>query len=260
MKKGYLTGILLSLIVTPTTLMAADQVPSPRNEQETKTMESMFPEGSPSEKDVYRADQLLISATGSLKPIHLAPSVATVITAEDIEKMGATTLDQVLETVPGLHVEPNGTVFLSSNWSMRGVHTALNPHALLLINSQPYQISYTGSRPFKYQMPVSMISRVEVVRGPGSALYGADAFSGVINVITKDNHEIDGTEMGARAGSFDSYGTWLQHGGSYDGWDVALGIEWQKSRGDKDRIITSDYVSTIAPAASQTPGPLNDWR
>ena len=260
MKKRYLTGTLVALLVTPAALMAADQETTTRNEQETNAMEAMFPEGALSEKDVYRTDQLLLTATGSLQPVHLAPSVATVITAEDIEKMGATTLDQVLETVPGLHVEPNGNTFLSSTWSMRGIHTSLNPHTLLLINSQPYQMSYTGGRPFKYQMPVSMISRVEVVRGPGSALYGADAFSGVINVITKDNHEIDGTEIGARAGSFDSYGTWLQHGGNYEGWDVALGIEWQKSRGDKDRIITSDYVSTIAPAASQTPGPLPDWR
>jgi iron complex outermembrane receptor protein len=260
MKQGYRTGIIMALILTPTALMAADQETTTREERETKALESMFPEGAPSEKDVYRTDQLLISATGSLKPVHLAPSVATVITAEDIERIGAITLDQVLETVPGLHVEPNGTAFFSSTWSMRGIHTIINPHVLLLINSQPYQSSYTGSRPSKYQMPVSMISRVEVVRGPGSALYGADAFSGVINVITKDNHEIGGTEMGGRAGSFDSYGTWIQHGGSYDGWDVALGIEWQKSQGDKNRIIGSDYVSSIAPAASLTPGALPDWR
>lgn len=67
----------------------------------------MFPEGAPSEADVYRTDQLLITATGSEKPLHLAPSVASVITAEDIERIGATTLYQILETVPGLHVAPS---------------------------------------------------------------------------------------------------------------------------------------------------------
>ena len=137
MKKRYLTGTLVALLVTPAALMAADQETTTRNEQETNAMEAMFPEGALSEKDVYRTDQLLLTATGSLQPVHLAPSVATVITAEDIEKMGATTLDQVLETVPGLHVEPNGNTFLSSTWSMRGIHTSLNPHTLLLINSNP---------------------------------------------------------------------------------------------------------------------------
>ncbi len=184
MKRGVylLIGLLCSIV--PSLSMAADSQNMSKEEQEAKAFEAMFPQGAPSETDVYRADQLLVTATGSLKPVRLAPSVATVITAEQIERIGAITLDQVLETVPGLHVEPNGTAFFSSTWSMRGLHTVLNPHVLFLLNSVPFEFSYTGGRPFHYNMPVAMISRVEIVRGPGSALYGADAFSGVINVIT----------------------------------------------------------------------------
>ncbi|MCI5122129.1 MAG: Plug domain-containing protein, partial [Candidatus Electrothrix sp. AUS4] len=77
----------------------------------------MFDQG-PQEEDVYRTDRLLLTATGSLKPVHLAPSVASVITAEDIEKLGATTLDEVLETVPGLHVTPS-FAHLDSIYSIR---------------------------------------------------------------------------------------------------------------------------------------------
>ncbi|MCI5141085.1 MAG: Plug domain-containing protein, partial [Candidatus Electrothrix sp. ATG1] len=70
------------------------------SEEEIQAFEDMFGQG-PQEEDVFRTDRLLLTATGSLKPVHLAPSVASVITAEDIEKLGATTLDEALETVPG---------------------------------------------------------------------------------------------------------------------------------------------------------------
>ncbi|MFA7383964.1 MAG: TonB-dependent receptor [Desulfurivibrionaceae bacterium] len=237
--------------------MAADLPLATASQEELKAFAEMFGRG-PQEEDVYRTDRLLLTATGSLKPIHLAPSVASVITAEDIKAMGATTLDEALETVPGFHVEPSGNSYLSSIWSIRGIHTSLNPQVLMLINGVPFTHNYTSSRPLTYQMPVAMISRIEVIRGPGSALHGADAYSGVVNVITKDNFEINGSQGGVRYGSFNSIDTWAQHGGQYGGWDLALGVEWKKSQGDNGRIIDKDYLHAIGQAAkSLAPGPLD---
>ena len=203
MQKYYCAALaFVGLFLSSSTTLYGAQTSS-TIEEKMQELRAMF--SSPyQEEDYFRADHLLISATGSQKPVHLAPSVASVITSQDIKDIGATTLDEVLKTVPGLHIEPSGTIFLSSIWSIRGIHTAQNPHTLMLINSVPLTINYGGSRPTMYQMPVAMISRVEVIRGPGSALHGADAFSGTINVITKDNHEIDGTKVGGRYGSFDS--------------------------------------------------------
>lgn len=231
------------------------------NEQENKAFLAMFGKG-PQEEDVYKADRLLITATGSLKPVHLAPSVASVVTADDIKAMGATTLDEVLETVPGLHVEPSGLQYFSSIWSISGMHTSGNPQTLLLINGVPFTFNYIGGRYQTFKMPTAMISRIEVVRGPGSALHGADAFSGTINVITKDNFEIDGTKAGVRYGSFNTVDTWAQQGGQYGGWDLALGVEWQKTSGDHDRIIDRDRMYAFPPALglaafSKAPGPLD---
>lgn len=237
-------------------LVLADLTPTDTSEQEAKAFHAMFGKG-PQEEDFYRTDRLLITATGSLMPVHLAPSVATVVTTNEIRAMGATSLDEILETVPGLHVTPSGN-YNNPIWSIRGVHTSVNPEALLLVNGVPFTFNYAGSRPAKFLMPVSMISRVEVVRGPGSALYGADAFSGVINVITKDNFEIDGTRAGARVGSFDGYDGWLQHGGQYGGWDLAMGLEWNKSTGDDHRTVDADYMQAKGQAAlSNAPGPLD---
>ena len=216
----------------------------------------------PTEEDLYRTDEMLVSATGSLKPVVLAPSVATVISKEEIEAMGARSLNEVLETVPGLHVAPSSLVGpLFTNYSIRGILTALNPEVLLLINGIPIKENYSGNRSNRFTLPVAMISRVEVVRGPGSAVFGADAFAGTINVITKDGHEINGVQVGLRHGSFDTSDFWVQYGGNHNGWDVIAGFESVRNGSDKEAIIDSDLQSSLDPgfatAASLAPGPMN---
>ncbi len=200
-------------------------------------------------------------ATGSLKSIRRAPAVATVITAEDIERIGARTLDEALETVPGLHIVPSSKNSMDTIYSIRGIHTSLNPQVLLMVNGLPVSFSYTGARPLGFQLPTSMISRIEIMRGPGSAVHGADAFAGTINVITKNSLEINGTNSGIRYGSFNTTDIFLQHGRQYKGWDVALGLDYMKSKGDKGRIIESDTQTTFdniyGTSASLAPGPLN---
>lgn len=192
--------------------------------------------------------------TGTPKTLKLAPAIASIITAEDIERIGATTLDEALETIPGLHVG-RSEFYFGQIWSIRGLHTDGNTEALLLINGVPFKNIQNGTRPFKYLMPVSMISRIEIIRGPGSAVYGADAFSGVINVITKNTNDINGTEAGFRGGSFDTYNGWLLHGGTYAGWDFALNIEARRTEGDEDQIIEQDRLGTGYP--SLTPAPMD---
>jgi len=141
-------------------------------------------------------------AASNPSPAHLA--VATVITARDIEAMGATDLDQALESVPGLHVSMSN-VALNPIYEFRGIATKNNPEVLMLVNGIPITNVLWGERGQIWGgMPLENVARIEVIRGPGSALYGADAFSGVINIITKTAADIKGTEYGLRAGSFNS--------------------------------------------------------
>ncbi|MFH1020116.1 MAG: TonB-dependent receptor [Pseudomonadota bacterium] len=257
--KRLMTAAVFFWFFTNSTLSLADQTQADTTKQESKAFDAMFGKG-PQEADVYRTDRLLLTATGSLKPVHLAPSVASVITADDIEKMGARTLDEALETVPGLHVSPSNKNQLDAIYSIRGIHTSLNPEVLVLINGLPVSYAYTGARPFSFQMPVSMISRIEVIRGPGSAVHGADAFAGTINIITKDSQEINGNRAGVRHGSFDSTDLWMQHGQTYNGWNLAMGVDYMRSDGDKKRIIDGDLQSTLdagfGTSASLAPGAL----
>ncbi len=198
-------------------------------------------------------------ATGTAKPLKLAPSVATVITAEEIKNIGARNINEVLETVPGLHVGASTKNAMSQVYSLRGIHTSINPQVLLMMNGVPISLLFTGTRAF-FDMPVSSISRIEVIRGPGSAVYGADAFAGTFNIITKNGRDVAGTEIGTRGGSFDTYDIFMQHGGTYGGWDLFAGLEYQSSGGDSSRIIDSDLQTILDGAfgtnASLTPGSL----
>jgi iron complex outermembrane receptor protein len=175
--------------------------------------------------------------------------------------MGARTLEDVLETVPGLHVSLSGNNRLDSIFSIRGIHTSFNPQVLLLINGSALQHHVSSGRPPLFRQPVKNISRIEVIRGPGSAIYGADAFSGVINIITKSPQEISGTEIGARTGSFDYLETWALASRQLDNWDLSISFDYQKTNGDDSRIIDSDFQTILdgllGTSASMAPGPLS---
>ena len=218
------------------------------------------------EEDLIRAygDKSTISiATGSLQNITRAPAVATVITASDISNMGATDLDQALESVPGLHVSKK-SLALTPIYSFRGIFTGENPQVLMLVNGIPITNTFIGNRSQVWGgMPLENVARIEVIRGPNSALYGADAFSGVINVITKTAAEINGTEYGLRAGSFNSHDAWLQHGGKLGVLDAAFYLRAGDTDGHKG-IIQQDAQSTwdaiFGTNVSNAPGPIDAER
>jgi outer membrane receptor protein involved in Fe transport len=199
-------------------------------------------------------------ATGTNQSTSRAPAVTSVITASDIEAIGATDLDEVLETVPGLHVSRRDFGYMPI-YSFRGIYTTNNPQALLLINGIPMTALFLGNRSQVWGgMPVNSIARIEIVRGPGSAVFGADAFAGVINIITKTKDDIDGTEIGARVGSFDTYDAYLLHSDSWNGFDMAFSMEFHDTEGQKEIIsedIQTTYDRIFGTDASIAPNHLN---
>lgn len=185
-------------------------------------------------------------ATGSALPISRAPAVASVITADDIRAIGATDLDEVLETVPGLHVSRNNLAY-SPVYTIRGIRSEFNPQVLMLMNGIPMTSVFLGDRGLIWGgYPVENIARIEVIRGPGSALYGADAFSGVINIVTKSASEIGGTQLGARAGSFKTGDAWLLHGGTLGPVDVAAYLRVGTTEGAREPIFADAQTALDA--------------
>ncbi|WP_395700805.1 TonB-dependent receptor plug domain-containing protein [Aquabacterium sp.] len=199
-------------------------------------------------------------ATGRRQTLRRAPAVATVITAEDIAALGATDLDQVLETVPGLHVNVAASMH-NTLYVMRGVFSLQTPQVLILQNGIPITVQLTGGRGNLSGGPaVENIARIEVIRGPGSALFGADAFSGVINIITRAAGDAPGTQAGLRLGSFDTAEAWWRHSGRRDGLAWSAFAKLARSDGF-DRTIESDAQtrndSAFGTHASLAPGAVN---
>jgi outer membrane receptor for ferrienterochelin and colicin len=203
-------------------------------------------------------------ATGTPRPNFKSAGSTSVITEEQIRTMGATELHEVLETVPGIHASLQPITY-DYNYSVRGIANKTNAQMLILLNGTRITSPFQGSTASSLDLPIAAIHRVEVIRGPGSAVYGADAFAGVINVITKKANDIDGTQLGMRAGNWDSQSGWGQNGTHWAGWDVATSVQYQQSAGDSGRIIQQDAQTLvdkglasrgIAPA-SLAPGALN---
>ena len=147
-----------------------------------------------------------------------APAVVSVITADDLRATGATNLMEILQSVPGVYVKTN-LFGAKPLLSMRG---ASGVNVLLMINGAPAKDLVWSPGIFWKGVPANMIERIEIIRGPGSALFGADAAAGVINVITKTAGKIPGGEAGVRVGSDDSWAGWLQQGGEWNGFDIAF--------------------------------------
>lgn len=199
-------------------------------------------------------------ASGTSTPLDKAAAITSVISAEDIAAIGATDLDQVLETVPGLHVNHSDQGF-TPKYVFRGITSSFNPQALLLINGVPATSAMFGNQGNIWGgMPVKAIRRIEVIRGPGSALYGADAYAGVINIITKNAQDVDGVVAGVRTGSFDTQGAWVEAGTHWHDTGVSLILEHQSTDGwrrtiDRDAQTNADEIFNTS--ASLAPGPVN---
>ena len=131
-----------------------------------------------------------------------APADATVVTSDEIKKYGWRTLGDLLESVPGFNISYDhvyGYVGVS------GVSLGdANNRVLLLVNGHRINNDLNDSAPVdtSFILDVDLIDRVEIIRGPGSVLYGNNAFFAVINVITRQGKQIDGVEGSGTYGSY----------------------------------------------------------
>jgi len=208
---------------------------------------------------VYGDKSTISIATGSKQPIRRAPSAATVITAQDIRAIGATDLDEVLETVPGLHVARSPLGY-EPIFVFRGIYSVFNSQVLMLQNGIPTTLIFTNGKSAGWGgLPLENIARIEIIRGPGSALYGADAYAGVINIVTKTAPEAAGTEFGLRAGSFHTRDGWVLNGGTLGPLEVSAYLRVGSTDGFK-KTIDIDRQSLIDPSVSLAPGPVTTGR
>ena len=210
--------------------------------------------------DFYGGDEFITIATGYSKPINKAPAVASVITKQHIAQSGAQDIRDVLEMVPGLHVERHQQNNLDK-FVIRGIASTYGPQTLLMINDTPVTSLFTGNQSNVWAgMPVHAIERIEVIRGPGSAIYGADAFAGVINIITRDSRLSSENKMGLTVGSFNTRNSYIQLANNQTDLTYFMSLEYGKTDGESP-TVNHDAQTTIDNAvgtnASLAPGTVN---
>jgi len=155
------------------------------------------------EVTLFGEEQLKVeAATKTEIPISKAPSAVTVVTAKQIQESGARTVPDLLRLVAGVNVRWNPMV---QTIDIRGFgENPFSNRILLLIDGSPYNSGDTGGLPLSPAFdffPVQNIKRVEVVRGPGSSLYGENAFWGVINIVTLSGEDLAGGDLQIYGGS-----------------------------------------------------------
>ncbi|WP_348223748.1 TonB-dependent receptor [Capsulimonas sp.] len=184
-------------------------------------------------------DVMIVTASKTAQHISDSPAAVTVITAEQIQQSGATTIAELMRSVPGADVmEPNKS---QANIAIRGFNNVYSNKILVMIDGRSINEDIEGNVFWNTEpLLLSRIARIEVVRGPGSVLYGADAFGGVINIITKTPMELlaDGKRMSAAAAYGEHTSTFIEAAntqGKIGDWAVTVGAGYHGSKGFGDR-------------------------
>lgn len=180
-----------------------------------------------------------------------APASVSIITADEIKKYGHRTLADILRSVRGFYVTND------RNYNYVGVRGFnrpgdLNTRLLLLvdghrINDNIYESAAIGT---EFPVDVDLIERIEVISGPGSSLYGTNAFFGVINVITRQGADLQGIEVSSAAGSFDTYNGRVSYGNDFsNGLEMLFSGSIMDSRG-QDRLFFKEFNDPSNPRSA----------
>ncbi|WP_420403264.1 TonB-dependent receptor plug domain-containing protein [Nisaea sp.] len=147
-------------------------------------------------------EPVTVGATGTPQRASEVPVNMTILTAEDIKRSAARNIPEVLRQIPGLSVRQNG--FNSYDVGIRGYNQPLAERILVLIDGRQVYEDYWGLVSWD-NLPVTLqeIKQIEVIKGPNTALYGFNATSGVINIITYNPRFDDYSGVSASAGNND---------------------------------------------------------
>lgn len=200
---------------------------------------------------LFEEDDIFISATQSARTLGKAPAIATVITAKQLKNMGARNIFDALVTVPGFGYSYLNTVSTESDIEVRGIKSRMEK-VLLMIDGHRINNPFFGNFNHLYdEFPIEQIKRIEVIRGPGSALYGANAFVGVINIIMKKPGDFAGVALKAGGGNNKRAHENLRLGMGDSGKGLMLSYDHLDTNGSR-RFVASD--------AAGASGYTNFWR
>jgi iron complex outermembrane receptor protein len=212
-------AFLLSYFL-PTPVFSQEDLPRPPGTEDELDKELQY----------LKAETYVVTASRIPENIKKTAASVTVITDKEIRQMGARNLADVLQTVPGMNCYYHYTG--SYVTFARGLPDTVSARLLIMINGHALNESYTGGATWTHDtLMLDNVKRMEVMRSPGSAVYGSNAFAGVVNLITKDGEDIDGWELTTRGGSFDTQQYNLLYGKTFHELDIAFNYNFFNTHG-----------------------------
>ncbi len=178
----------------------------------------------------------VISASRLGQKASQSPTSLSVLTASDIRTFGWRTLSEALNAMRGLYTSND------RNYSYVGVRGFMHPNdynsrVLLMIDGQRmneniYDGGYVAQ---EFMLDIDLIERIEFIPGSGSSIYGANAASGLINVVTKKGRDINGAQLAGEVGTFDAYKGRASFGKKLDnGADILFSASHYDSQGNEN--------------------------
>lgn len=185
---------------------------------------------------------IVVSGSRTAQPISLSSVPVSLITAADIRYSGLTTIPEMLMFAPGVDV-----LRLDRNRyaiGVRGMHHEFADRSLFLVNGMDATNPFYGGADF-FRLPLfpADIERIEIVRGPGGAAWGANAFNGVVNVLTKSPEDTAGFAASTRVNHFGDTFTHVRVGVSRDQGAFRLSAGYEGRKSSEDAIDDDDFVS-----------------
>jgi iron complex outermembrane receptor protein len=213
MKKVLFFVLLFSLVVF-----------SPAKAEEKKSGEA-----------IVKMDEVVVTATRDTQEIRKTPSSVTVITEDEINDAGATTLVEVLDKIESIQFRTYSGNSSQSQIDMRGFGGD-NPFGKTLILLDGRRLNRSDMASINWlQTPLNTIEKIEIVRGPGSVLYGDAAIGGVINIITKKGKGKPTFNASILGGSYGLHDERVGVNGAADKWTYSVTAENNISSGFRDR-------------------------
>lgn len=167
---------------------------------------------------------LVYGASLRKERITEAPAAVSVISAKDIARGGGHgQLPKLLESEPGVDMVQSG--LYDFNVNTRGFNSSLNRRLLILLDGRDLGTAFLSATEWNAMtIPLEELGRIELVRGPGSALYGANAYNGVLNITSLPPKASLGTRAIVGVGELRAYRSDIRHAGAYGSWSYRINV------------------------------------
>ena len=178
--------------------------------------------------------EVIISSTRIDLPFSKNSRTIQLITAEDMKKAGVTNVADALQQIAGIDIRRRGTNGTQADLYIRG---GSFDQTLLLVDGIKVDDAQTGHHTMNLALPIEVIKRIEIIKGPAARIFGQNAFNGAINIITKDVPDTD-VSLSVQGGSYNQFNAAVTAGINLD--DSSHIIHYSKNTSEGYRYNT-DY-------------------